>query len=233
MQDVLRVEGADGIIRSVIQYQSEHASYLFAGSSPSLMTRLFANPSRPLLEHALPDREAFKPGKSQRRCWRKNVESIRATFDEPQADDESYALYRRYLHGRRGGEVADGLLAIGVIGACSLGLWAISGLPFGLGPVSLVRFYQDSASVYPVTSANALNLWGAIGFWRNDSMGENVLTIAGVSALHVAWLLFLAGVVVVLWRAHRAIDARHRDRHGAVKSTQAATSQCSSLEVAG
>jgi hypothetical protein len=54
MQDVLRVEGADGIIRSVIQYQSEHASYLFAGSSPSLMTRLFANPSRPLLEHALP-----------------------------------------------------------------------------------------------------------------------------------------------------------------------------------
>jgi uncharacterized protein len=54
MQDVLRVEGADGIIRSVIQYQSEYASYLFAGSSPSLMTRLFANPSRPLLEHALP-----------------------------------------------------------------------------------------------------------------------------------------------------------------------------------
>jgi len=53
MQDVLRVEGADGIIRSVIQYQAEYASYLFAGSSPSLMTRLFANPSRPLLDHAL------------------------------------------------------------------------------------------------------------------------------------------------------------------------------------
>lgn len=54
MQDVLRVPGADGIIRSVIQYQSAYASYLFAGSSPTLMTRLFANPSRPLLEHALP-----------------------------------------------------------------------------------------------------------------------------------------------------------------------------------
>jgi hypothetical protein len=54
MQDVLRVEGADGIIRSVIQYQAEYASYLFAGSSPSLMTRLFAGPSRPLLDHALP-----------------------------------------------------------------------------------------------------------------------------------------------------------------------------------
>jgi uncharacterized protein len=59
IQDVLRVEGADGIIRSVIQYQAGDAAYLFAGSSPSLMSRLFDNPSRPLLEHALP--LALKP----------------------------------------------------------------------------------------------------------------------------------------------------------------------------
>jgi hypothetical protein len=54
VQDVLRVDGADGILRSVIQYQAEHASYLFAGSSPTLMSQLFDNPSRPLLDHALP-----------------------------------------------------------------------------------------------------------------------------------------------------------------------------------
>lgn len=54
VQDILRVDGADGIIRSVIQYQVEDASYLFAGSSPSLMNKLFANPSRPFLDHALP-----------------------------------------------------------------------------------------------------------------------------------------------------------------------------------
>jgi hypothetical protein len=54
MQDILRVDGADGIVRSVIQYQVDDASYLFAGSSPSLMRRLFDSPSRPLLDHALP-----------------------------------------------------------------------------------------------------------------------------------------------------------------------------------
>jgi hypothetical protein len=54
IQDLLRVEGADGVIRSVIQYQVEDASYIFAGSAPSLMRRLFEDPSRPLLEHALP-----------------------------------------------------------------------------------------------------------------------------------------------------------------------------------
>jgi hypothetical protein len=54
IQDVLNVDGADGIIRSVIQYQAEDASYLFAGSSPSLMARLFGNPSRPFLDHAIP-----------------------------------------------------------------------------------------------------------------------------------------------------------------------------------
>jgi hypothetical protein len=54
IQDILNVRGADGIIRSVIQYQSDAASYIFAGSSPSLMERLFSDPSRPFLEHALP-----------------------------------------------------------------------------------------------------------------------------------------------------------------------------------
>jgi hypothetical protein len=54
IQDILNVDGADGIIRSVIQYQTDVASYLFAGSQPTEMEKLFANPSRPLLEQAIP-----------------------------------------------------------------------------------------------------------------------------------------------------------------------------------
>jgi Gpi18-like mannosyltransferase len=117
-----------------------------------------------------------------------------------------YALYRRYLHRRSRPEVIDGTLSIAAVGTPSVVLWGISGLAFGLGPVGLLHFYKHSASVYPVTSANAFNLWGAIGFWRNDSIGDHVLRIAGVSALHVGELALVLGMVYVLWRAHRAIE---------------------------
>lgn len=53
-QDLLRVDGADGMLRSVIQHQTGMASYAFAGSAPTLMDTLFEDPSRPLLEHAVP-----------------------------------------------------------------------------------------------------------------------------------------------------------------------------------
>ncbi|MFO7573363.1 MAG: hypothetical protein R6W48_12305 [Gaiellaceae bacterium] len=52
-QDLLRVDGADGILRSVLQHQTEVASYAFAGSAPTLMEKLFEDPSRPLLDHAI------------------------------------------------------------------------------------------------------------------------------------------------------------------------------------
>src|SRR5215211_5005123 len=117
-----------------------------------------------------------------------------------------YALYRRYFHRRPPSEWLDGAIRVGASGALSLGLVAISGLPFGLGPVALVRFYEDSASVYPVTSANAFNLWGALASWRNNSLGADVLTIAGISALHVGVILFVAAAAFALWRAHRAIE---------------------------
>jgi hypothetical protein len=54
IQDVLAVPGADGKIRSVIQHQSDAATYAFAGSAPAVMEQLFADPSRPLLEQAVP-----------------------------------------------------------------------------------------------------------------------------------------------------------------------------------
>jgi Gpi18-like mannosyltransferase len=106
-----------------------------------------------------------------------------------------YALYRRYLHRRPRPELVDGALSIALSGALTLVVWGISGLAFGLGPVKLYRFYKHSASVYPVTSANAFNLWGVVGFWRSDS-GYRI----------VGALALLAGIAFVLWLAHRAIE---------------------------
>jgi hypothetical protein len=54
IQDVLAVPGADGKIRSVIQHQTEAATYGFAGSAPGVVEQLFADPKRPLLEQAVP-----------------------------------------------------------------------------------------------------------------------------------------------------------------------------------
>lgn len=113
-----------------------------------------------------------------------------------------YALYRRYLHQRPTPQFVDGALSIGLIGAPALALWAASGLAFGLGPVALVHFYQHSASVYPVTSANAFNFWGVVGFWKEDQTTK----VLGVSALHLGMLAFLAVVVFVLWRVHKALE---------------------------
>ena len=117
-----------------------------------------------------------------------------------------YALYRRYLHGRSRPALLDG--ALGIAAAClpAVVVWGVSGLPFGLGPIALFRFYRHWGSFYPVTSANAFNFWGAIAFWRNDSTGDNVLHIAGISALHFGYLIVVAGIVYVMWRAHRAIE---------------------------
>jgi hypothetical protein len=53
IQDVLAVPGADGKIRSVIQHQTDSATYAFAGSAPGVMRQLFADPKRPLLDQAV------------------------------------------------------------------------------------------------------------------------------------------------------------------------------------
>lgn len=61
IQDVLAVPGADGKIRSVIQHQTEAATYAFAGSAPGVMAQLFADPKRPLLDQAIPKNLAPLP----------------------------------------------------------------------------------------------------------------------------------------------------------------------------
>lgn len=52
-QDLLGVaDGIDGILRSHIQHHLHVASYVFAGSEPSLMAELFGDRQRPLFEQA-------------------------------------------------------------------------------------------------------------------------------------------------------------------------------------
>ncbi|WP_026911122.1 AAA family ATPase [Patulibacter minatonensis] len=52
-QDLLTAEeGLDGVLRSHIQHHSAVASYVFAGSEPSLMAALFGDRRRPLFEQA-------------------------------------------------------------------------------------------------------------------------------------------------------------------------------------
>src|SRR5204862_5441111 len=110
-----------------------------------------------------------------------------------------YALYRRYLYRRPRRERLVGALRIAAVGAPSLILWASSGLAFGLGPLALLRFYRHSTTIYPVTSANAFNIWGAAAFWRNDSSGDDVLRVAGVPSLYIGTSLFLVALAFVLW----------------------------------
>jgi len=55
-QDIARVEAMDALLRSHIQLQGEVASYVFAGSEPGLMRRLFEEQERPLYGQAVPMR---------------------------------------------------------------------------------------------------------------------------------------------------------------------------------
>jgi hypothetical protein len=55
-QDVGRIEGLDGLLRSHIQHHGEVASYVFAGSEPGLMRLLFESKDRPLYGSAVPMR---------------------------------------------------------------------------------------------------------------------------------------------------------------------------------
>lgn len=51
-QDLLAVDGADAIIRSHIQHQGDMAAYVFCGSQPGMMARLFGHRDRPLFGQA-------------------------------------------------------------------------------------------------------------------------------------------------------------------------------------
>jgi len=55
-QDLGRIDGLDGLLRSHIQHHGEVASYVFAGSEPGLMRLLFETKDRPLYGAAVPMR---------------------------------------------------------------------------------------------------------------------------------------------------------------------------------
>jgi uncharacterized protein len=55
-QDVAKVAELDALVRSHIQLQGEVASYVFSGSEPGLMRRLFEEQERPLYGQAVPMR---------------------------------------------------------------------------------------------------------------------------------------------------------------------------------
>jgi uncharacterized protein len=55
-QDVGKVAGLDGLLRSHIQFQGDVASYVFAGSEPGLMKQLFEHKEAPLYGSAVPVR---------------------------------------------------------------------------------------------------------------------------------------------------------------------------------
>ena len=107
-----------------------------------------------------------------------------------------YALFRR----------RPVVQALGVV-AASVAVVVATGLGFGLGPTGLFHFLRHSASEHPVTSANAFNLWGLVGSWRNDETGVDVMSFAGIHALRIGVILFAAAIVVVLWRLHRELES--------------------------
>src|SRR4029078_445312 len=87
-QDIGRIEGLDGLLRSHIQHHGEVASYVFAGSEPALMRLLFETKERPLYGSAVPMR-------------------LGRLAD---ADLAEYVAQRFELTGRRAGEARGRLL---------------------------------------------------------------------------------------------------------------------------
>jgi hypothetical protein len=55
-QEILAINAVDGIMRSRIQHQGRDVAYLFSGSEPGMMRRLFEDRARPLYAQAVPER---------------------------------------------------------------------------------------------------------------------------------------------------------------------------------
>jgi hypothetical protein len=118
----------------------------------------------------------------------------------------AYALYRRYLHGRPRPELIDGALSIALCAALAVGILLLTGVAFGLDAAGLIRQYRFAAQVAPVTSANAFNFWGIVGFWRNDASGNAVMRLAGIPVVYLGVCAFLVATVYVLRRVHDALE---------------------------
>ena len=85
-QDVDKVPGLDGLLRSHIQHQGDVASYVFAGSEPGLMKQLFEDRDRPLYGSAVsrtPTSRRTRPSASRRPAARPARRSTRCSSPLP------------------------------------------------------------------------------------------------------------------------------------------------------
>jgi hypothetical protein len=120
-----------------------------------------------------------------------------------------YVLVHRYVlavdgwkHRLRGASTAAAVVAPGAA------LWAVSGVPFGLSPVELFRFYVTSSKVHPFTGSFSFNFWGIFANQRGDAApygGQEAFSLLGLSARTAGLLLFTAGTLWCIVALHRAL----------------------------
>jgi len=84
---IVDVPGLDGLLRSRIQYHGEAASYVFAGSEPSLLGALFNDRARPLYGQAQPLRLGRLPAAE-------TVDAIAARFRATRREVDTAVLGR-------------------------------------------------------------------------------------------------------------------------------------------
>jgi leucyl-tRNA---protein transferase len=135
--------------------------------------------------------ERFTPSKSQRRCCRRNADVV-VTVAEPEATDEKYDLYRRYVtqwHGKSAeDETRDGfeqflydspvdtvefvhrdgqgkLLAVGL---CDVSPGSLSTVYFYFDPSESRRGLGTFGAVYEIEAARRLGIpYYYLGYWIN------------------------------------------------------------------
>ena len=136
----------------------------------------------------------FHPGKSQRRCWRRNQDLVVSIDDSPTADDESFELYLRYMTHWHDGDSAAGttrsefisflyespvhtiefkyrdaagrLLAVGI---CDVSQRALSSVYFYFDPSESRRGLGTFGALYEIEHARQAGIEHYyLGYWVGD-----------------------------------------------------------------
>ncbi|MEO7683725.1 MAG: DUF6541 family protein [Gemmatimonadaceae bacterium] len=122
----------------------------------------------------------------------------------------AYALYSRYQHRKSSGQWIRGAPTVGLLLLISAAVCVVTGFAFGLNWGGVFEVYRWTSNLNPVTSANAFNFWGVVGFWRHDATGDAVVRAMGLSAARLGLFAFIAAGAYALWRtrqsAQRGVD---------------------------